>query len=50
MPKPKTIELTSAQIYVLKLILSVDLDALGLEKKDQSVARAVRNKLVELGD
>jgi hypothetical protein len=46
----KTLELTNKQRYVLMLLLSIDLDALGLEKKDQATARAIRAKLVQLGD
>lgn len=37
--------LTDNEVRVLLLILSIDLDALGLERKDQGAARSVAKKL-----
>jgi hypothetical protein len=39
------LELTANEVRVLLLILGVDLDALGLERKDQAAVRAVVKKL-----
>jgi hypothetical protein len=38
-------ELTANEVRVLLLILGVDLDALGLERKDQAAVRAIVKKL-----
>lgn len=40
-----SIDLTDNEVRVLLLILGVDLDALGLERKDQGTARSVAKKL-----
>lgn len=45
----KPIKLTATEIYVLKMILGVDLDALGLNRKDQKAARSALKKLWEVG-
>jgi hypothetical protein len=41
----RTVTLTENEVRVLLLILGVDLDAFGLERKDQTVVRAILRKL-----
>lgn len=41
----KVVALTDNEVRVLLLLLSVDLDALGMERKDQGPARTVAKKL-----
>lgn len=48
--KLKTVQLTRAQISLMLTLLSIDLDAVGLERKQQSIAAALKAKLFELGD
>jgi predicted Zn-ribbon and HTH transcriptional regulator len=43
----KTINLTDQEVAVLKLILRVDMDALGVERKFQAPLRAVLRKLTD---
>jgi hypothetical protein len=44
------VELTPNQVRVLMLVLSVDLDALGLERTDQAAVRATRTVLQKAGE
>lgn len=41
----RTLTITENESRVLKILLSVDLDALGLERRDQGPARSVLRKL-----
>jgi len=43
----KTISLTPRETEVLLLILGVDMDALGLDRRSQLVVQKIRNKLME---
>jgi hypothetical protein len=43
----KQIDLTEEQVRVLKTLLGLDLDAVGLNRKDQRVAWSIRKKLME---
>jgi hypothetical protein len=45
MVKTKTPTFTENEVRVLLLILGVDLDALGLDRKDQPAARSAMKKL-----
>lgn len=42
-----TINLTEKEVEVLKLLLSLDLDAVGFESKEQRVLRGISKKLRE---
>lgn len=40
-----TLHLTEAEAKTLRLLLSLDMDAIGLERSDQARARSIKKKL-----